>query len=829
MRLSLRGKLTLLPLLLFALALCVSGGYAYVVARDELRGAVLDSLGSQSRALAYSLDDAATNIVQDLRGIAVIPPVAAILCTKARHGSPRYRNLQAELDYSFSTRTMVENKVYASLDLINEDGIIIASSAAAERRGQRMPRPAAYVRALETRQAQIGPPQARPFRLELPGQPAEKTTAGEQVPTEEAGVTPLVPDASPAGQCYVPFYVPVVCEGRVAGCVVVLVDFARLATPYVSRVNVADAYPIIVGPGGYLMYHPDTTLIMEPVEDPDDMTDPSNLMHQMRDGSLEYEWNNEPWLAMFYTGDATNWTSVVKVNLNVLYQPIHSVLQRMLGMNLLWLIFFALLMCVLVQSLVAALAQTIGYARDVADGQLDKELSVHSGDEVGVLADSLRSMVKSLRTALGRSMAHQEELERISQHKTDFLANMSHEIRTPMNALMGFLTLFRRDNLDEKQRDHMEKINVASRAILQIVNDVLDLSKIEKGKLSLEHTPFRLREALSTLGGIIAFSAEAKGYSYTCRVDDKVPDHVLGDPNRLQQVLFNLLGNAVKFTHQGGVGLVVALAPDTDTVNSHTAGADAPDAAAADSAIADTGEAPLASLSAEDPTPLRLLFEVHDSGIGISEEQIRQLFNPFVQADASITRKFGGTGLGLTISKKLVELMGGHISVQSTPGEGSVFRFNLLLSQVHEAQAHNAQNEVSGGTLPPQTRVLVVEDNDINQEIIGALLESLGLSQISMAEHGQEALERVREQVFDIILMDMQMPVMDGVTATTRLRDMGRQQLPWLISVPIVALTANALSTDVERCRQAGMDGHISKPIMLDVLRETLQTLLEKK
>ena len=770
MAFKLKAKLLLPTLLLFVLSLSVSGWYAYSVAREQLRESVGETLAAYGAALGFALDDVASNIVQDLQGIGIIPPVMAILAIQDNPQSPRFKALQEELDYSLSTRTLVGNGTYGHLALLNRDGQTIASSHA-ECHKSVTPQNPAYAQALATGLPQLGAPEPQ---LPLPG--------GE-----------LPPGPVPTGQTYVPFYVPVLHEGKVVGCVYAYLDFTQVAARLTARIAVDSGYAIIMGAAGQMMHHPNSDLVMEPVDFASmDADDPSSHMVRQHEGILQYEWEGSPWLAIFRTGEFSHWTSAVKVDLDRLYDPVTVVQRQILSVNVLWMVLFAVCVTMLGQYIVSNLLRTIDYARRVSEGALDEELTVRSGDEVGILADSLRSMVQSLRATLARSMEQQRQLERISQHKTDFVSNISHEIRTPMNALMGFLTLFRRDNLDTQQCDYMEKIDVASRAILQIVNDVLDLAKIEQGKLDMERIVFAPRQVVDAIGGVIAFSTEAKGCRYHCRVDAAVPEHVLGDPTRLQQVLFNLLGNAVKFTAEGEVRLNVKLL----TLSRDKAGLQ----------------------------QAKLLFEVRDTGIGLSREQLSLLFTPFSQADASITRQFGGTGLGLTISKKLVELMGGEISVDSTPGQGSSFRFTIhaaLPTDADRLPAPEAVGPVASVSALQGKRVLVVEDNPINQEIICAMLESLGISQCVLAANGQEALNEVGRQRFDVILMDMQMPIMDGVTATEHLRRRGAEE-PWLAVVPIVALTANALSTDVDRCLAAGMNAHISKPIMLDVLRETL-------
>lgn len=394
------------------------------------------------------------------------------------------------------------------------------------------------------------------------------------------------------------------------------------------------------------------------------------------------------------------------------------------------------------------------------------------------------------------------EAQAASQAKTVFLSTVSHEIRTPMNAILGFVHVFDRSNLTASQKTHLEKIQLSSRTLLNIINDVLDISKIEAGKLELESAPFPVGGMLDTVCSIVDLAATSKGLSLKVHVASEVPQVLVGDSTRLSQVLLNLLNNAVKFTNQGWVELDVAL---------------------------------------QETFPLdravRLAFSIQDTGIGLSKEQCARLFKPFMQADASVTRRYGGTGLGLAISKQLVELMGGTITVSSAPNEGSTFHFSVYLKlpeDTDEALGLNLQlNTNAAESMPLQTalqvlqgkRVLVVEDNEINQEIVRLLLEEYHLI-VDVAEHGEIALRMATVQHYDCILMDMQMPVMDGLEATRHLRAMGEdkqnEDTRWLQQVPIIALTANAMSEDQQRYLQAGMDDLISKPIEPQVLKARL-------
>ena len=388
-----------------------------------------------------------------------------------------------------------------------------------------------------------------------------------------------------------------------------------------------------------------------------------------------------------------------------------------------------------------------------------------------------------------------------SEAKTSFLSTVSHEIRTPMNAIVGFIHLFERGNLTQVQKDQLDKIRLSAGTLLGIINDVLDISKIEAGRLELEYRPFRLRSLLDAVSSIVGFAAVNKGLPVHVRVADNVPERLVGDDKRISQILLNLMNNAVKFTHEGQVSLEVTL------------------------------------LESSEPGYAQLWFQVDDTGIGLTEEQMSRLFKPFMQADSSVTRRFGGTGLGLAISRQLVEIMNGSIGVRSTYGKGATFHFTLRLAMGAEDE------EVFEGDvkIPAEVgidsqakwdrvrgaRVLVVEDNEINQEIARSLLEECGVL-VDVAENGQSALECVQQTRYACIFMDMQMPVMDGLQATVEIRALGTAGLSggtdaaWLAQVPIVAMTANAMAEDRQRCLDVGMNDHLGKPIEPLLLQQCL-------
>jgi signal transduction histidine kinase/CheY-like chemotaxis protein len=403
--------------------------------------------------------------------------------------------------------------------------------------------------------------------------------------------------------------------------------------------------------------------------------------------------------------------------------------------------------------------------------QLNEELE----SRVAAGLEELRASNAQLRAEAGVRREAERRADAANRAKSAFLANMSHEIRTPMNAIIGFSHLLGRGRLTAEQRDQLRKIEQASRALLDIIRDILDFSKIEAGRMDLEPAPFSVRELVDKVCALVELSAARKGLSLEVDCDGAGDMHAVGDEGRLRQVLANLLSNAVKFTQAGSVRLLVRAEP-------------------------------------LDSDHLRLHFSVEDTGIGIAPEQLDRLFRPFTQADASITRRFGGTGLGLTISQRLVQQMGGHIRVDSRPGQGSRFHFALRLERADaDALSMPGAPETEPGEHALQgMRILVVEDQPLNQEIATGLLTGAG-AVVDLADDGEQALRRLRgggAAAYDLVLMDVQMPVLDGCETTRRIR-----AEPGLRDLPVIAMTAHAMADELARCRAAGMDDCVAKPI----------------
>ena len=374
--------------------------------------------------------------------------------------------------------------------------------------------------------------------------------------------------------------------------------------------------------------------------------------------------------------------------------------------------------------------------------------------------------------------------ESASQTKSDFLASMSHEIRTPMNAIMGIADLLAQTHLSAQQDKYVQIFRRAGDNLLNLINDILDLSKVEASQLELEQTNFVLIDQMEVVMEMVGARAKEKGLALVCEIASDVPNNVVGDPTRLRQVLMNLLGNAIKFTGAGTVSLRVALDSDRDA-------------------------------------PALLRFAVQDTGIGIPDEKLGRVFERFTQADSSTTRRFGGSGLGLTISKRLVELMGGQIWVESAVGEGSTFSFAVPLeAQTSETHAA-AVTEGASSDLPlAPLRILLTEDSPDNCTITLAYLAETPYT-VEIAENGAVACDMFRAGHYDLVLMDRQMPVMDGLAATRNIRawehEIGRN------SIPIIALTASALKGDREMCLAAGCTAFLTKPLRQEVLLQAIR------
>jgi len=392
-------------------------------------------------------------------------------------------------------------------------------------------------------------------------------------------------------------------------------------------------------------------------------------------------------------------------------------------------------------------------------------------------------------------IAARDAAKQAAAAKGDFLAMMSHEIRTPMNGVLGVADILARTELNPVQANYVQVIQSSGQTLLSILNDILDFSKIEAGKLQLETTEFSLDKLLADITELFRFRLRPDGPRFTCQADGSLPKTLSGDAVRVRQILFNLVGNAFKFTEHGQITVRVSRAPD--------------------------------DLAAPAKTVL-LRFSVNDTGIGLTPEQAGRLFRSFEQADNTITRKYGGTGLGLAICKRLAEMMGGAIGVNSTAGQGSEFWFTVRMGGVDAlplaAPANKALPEPNATPAPtptelnPATRILLVEDNAINRLVMTNMLQRLGLSCAGVAENGQQAVDMVDAAAggsFDLVLMDSQMPVMDGLQATRILRQKG-------FKAPIIGVSAGAMQEERQAALTAGACDYILKPVQFDALRAAI-------
>jgi signal transduction histidine kinase/CheY-like chemotaxis protein len=445
--------------------------------------------------------------------------------------------------------------------------------------------------------------------------------------------------------------------------------------------------------------------------------------------------------------------------------------------------FFVLLMCMIM------VRAHLGFAVVLVSISF-----ICSSARVHIIQNRQQRTEMELQRAKDAAETSKQIAEAASRSKGEFLANMSHEIRTPLNGVLGMTELVLATELTEEQRDLLATAKSSGDSLLTVINDILDYSKIEAGKVILDPIPFNLSELSRDIIKCMAIPARKKGLMIGLQTSPDVPEYVVGDPGRLRQVLVNLLGNAIKFTTQGRVDLTIS-----------------------------TG-----NLTEED-RPLK--FSVSDTGIGIAPDKLNKIFQPFEQADGSTTRRYGGTGLGLAISTHIVGLMGGKIWVESRAGTGSVFHFTALVGEVplEEMAASpflmardGIQSQGPQTTTVQRLNILVAEDNAVNQKLIVTMLDRLGHN-VTLAGNGKEALQQYELKPFDLILMDVQMPELDGLEATSkiRLKEQDSSQ-----HTPIVAMTAHAMTGDKDRCISAGMDDYVAKPISRKSLSEVIERVM---
>ncbi len=418
----------------------------------------------------------------------------------------------------------------------------------------------------------------------------------------------------------------------------------------------------------------------------------------------------------------------------------------------------------------------------------EERLHKYLGELENIVADRtarLRRINTELLESNRKAEAAREQAEKMAEARTQFLASMSHEIRTPINGVLGMLELALADELPDKQRERLKIAYSSGQILIDLLNDILDLSKFETGHLQLEQTPFNLHQSIRTVVDLFRHTAIRKGLSLQFDLAPDLPTRAIGDPTRLSQIFTNLINNAIKFTEQGHIRV-------------------------------------LADMHRLDNGRFLLEFQVEDSGIGIDPERLSTIFKPFVQADLDTTRRFGGTGLGLALSKLLVDAMEGEIEAESIPGEGSLFRVRipLLTAEINTLDAEPALTATIPCMPASDAAILIVEDNPANQMVAQGMLEQLGHA-AELADSGEAALERCRQQQFDLVLMDCNLPGISGYQAAQALR-----KLEGYGQTPIIALTANALSSDRQQCLDAGMTDYLAKPYRQQELGEVLRRWL---
>lgn len=442
---------------------------------------------------------------------------------------------------------------------------------------------------------------------------------------------------------------------------------------------------------------------------------------------------------------------------------------------------------------------------------------LHSGDEIGKMSNVFNELLDDVEHYSQKLVETNNELEQRVEARTQeliekneklirakekeeesnkikeqFMASISHEIRTPLNAIIGFQELLQDTPLNEEQKEFLQSIDFAGRNLLVLINDILDMSKIEAGKFIFNETELNFRNTIRSVIELMEYRATEKGISLTYEVDDKIPNLVYGDQARLSQVLINLIGNAVKFTEKGFVKIQV-------------------------------------KLESESKEEVRCAFRIEDSGIGIPKDKLEVIFNRFTQVSSDTTRKYGGTGLGLAIVKEIVELQGGKIGVESEIGVGSTFHFEFTFKKVKDKPINKSDNSILGinnhDGESKKLHGLLAEDIVLNQQLVKKIMEKWGYK-LDIVFNGEEAIEKVKKNNYDFILMDIQMPNMDGTTATSIIRKL---KDPIKSSIPIIALTAQASMAEADKCLEIGMNAYMSKPFKAQELKSKIQELVFTK
>ncbi len=588
------------------------------------------------------------------------------------------------------------------------------------------------------------------------------------------------------------------------GAMIIINDIPRIVNYDLPKNGEEEnIFTILVTPEGRLAAHPDLKLMGTTQPELKELYNKLAEKSENLDMQVEYSFQGQTYVGCASVEPQTKWLVISSDLKRHVFAPATQVGTVVMGLSLAFLVITSSTVARVANGILNSLFSLIDYAQRIASGDFKHELGPTTReDELGTLHNALQSLVKSLQAML-------EETQVANEMKGQFLANMSHEIRTPLNAIIGMTHLSLRDgNLPEKQRAYMDKIQLAAKSLLGVINDILDLSKVEAGMLSMEKTPFNLRDTVNNVLDIHRENASVKGLELSLEYPGGTPDNFMGDPLRITQVMSNLLSNAIKFTSNGSVKVRVYEDDLPEDAVPHDAGR------AENEEVTET---------LAPPPPQRCLrVDVIDSGIGMTQEVLTKLFQPFTQADASISRKFGGTGLGLAISDRLVKLMGGEFTVTSTPGKGTCFSFYMQLEEAEKQVAEKEEElplDVAFQRLNIGGRpILIAEDNEMNQFIIQELMAPSG-ARLHIADNGSLAVEAMEKYDFDMILMDMQMPIMDGLQATQIIRSTEKGR-----GIPIIAVTANAMEDDRTKGMAVGMNDYLTKPIEPYELLRVLKT-----
>ncbi|MCL2102419.1 MAG: ATP-binding protein [Syntrophorhabdaceae bacterium] len=578
---------------------------------------------------------------------------------------------------------------------------------------------------------------------------------------------------------------PINSGGNIVGALILIADYPKIVDYEAeSDHDSQNVFTMLIDPEGMFIVHKNMDLMGSKTQRFPELYEKLSGVSEQGD-VVRYAFEGKTHIG-FAQLEKTSGTLVITSGAqNEVFAPAYKLGLTLFIISFSFLCVISLVVFRFANSILESLLFLIQYAKRVSEGdaQLRLETSLRK-DELGTLHNALHNLVNTLQDALEKS-------KDASKAKSEFLANMSHEIRTPLNIIIGIAQLGLGDNtLSTKQLSYVEKIHMAARSLLGVINDVLDISKVEAGMLSMERIPFNMKESLVNILAVHHENAMGKNLSLSLEYSPDTPFFFIGDPLRIGQILNNLIGNSIKFTNEGSIS------------------------------VRCWGEIE------ENGNTAVINFSVTDTGIGMSQAVIDVLFQPFTQADTSISRKFGGTGLGLAISKRIIKLMDGNISVESKEGQGSTFSFfiKLPLAEEEQEQQNTSSLVTTFETLDlKERRILVAEDNMMNQFLLQEMLEPTG-AQIVMTNNGQEAVDAVQSGSFDLVFMDMQMPVMGGLEATSKIRE-----IPAAKDLPIIAITANALEEDKNKGLAVGMNAYLTKPIDSAELLRTLNFWLGKR